>query len=100
MTFVAVPEAHPSAENTVAVAMTAMMERKVSQPIDSSQLTMPGSFCPWTPKAARDSTMVGTEPRFPAMAMMPHSRNDTTTPTMVTATAWPKDTPKPYTKAA
>ena len=76
------------------------MARKVSQPIEVSQEMTPGSFCPLTPKAARDSTMVGAEPRLPAMAMMPHRANETTTPTTVTTTACQKEMPKPSTNAA
>lgn len=87
----------PSCVMTVAVASTAMIARKVSQPIDVSQDTIPGTFCPWTPNAARESTIVGADPRLPAIAMRPHSRNDTTMPTTETRVACQKEMPKPST---
>ena len=76
------------------------MARKVSQPIEVSQETTPGTFCPLTPNAARESTIVGAEPRLPASAMMPHSANDTMMPRTVTTTACQKEMPKPRTNAA
>src|SRR6478736_7037938 len=87
----------PSCVMTVAVASTAMMARNVSQPIDVSHDTMPGTFCPCTPNAARESTMVGADPRLPAIAMSPHSRNDTTMPTTETIVACQNEMPKPST---
>lgn len=95
MILVVVPPPRPRRSKTVAVASTAMMARNVSHPIDRNQLTMPGSFCPWTPNAARLSTIVGTEPRLPAIAMIPHSRNDTGMPMSATTSACQKETPKP-----
>ena len=76
------------------------MARKVSQPIEVSQEMTPGSFWPLTPKAARDSTMVGADPRLPAIAMMPQRANETITPTTVTSTACQNEMPKPSTNAA
>src|SRR5690606_17340078 len=87
----------PSCVMTVAVASTAMIARNVSQPIDVSHETMPGTFCPCTPKAARESTMVGAEPRFPEIAMSPHSRNDTTMPMTETIVACQNEMPNPST---
>jgi hypothetical protein len=98
--LVAVPPLHPSWVKIVAVASVAVMTRNVSQPIEVSQDTTPGTFCPVTPNAARDRTMVGAEPRLPAMAMTPQRANDTTTPTTVTRRAWVKEMPKPRTKPA
>ncbi len=95
ISFVDVPPPQPSLSKTVAVARTAMIERNVSQPIDSSHDTTPGTFWPWTPNAARDRTMVGTDPRLPAMAMMPQSRNDSGIPMTATSTPCQNDTPKP-----
>lgn len=77
-----------------------MIDRNVSHPIERNQLMMPGTFCPWTPNAARDRTMVGTEPRLPAIAMTPHSMNDSGMPIRATRTPCPNETPKPYTNAA
>ena len=50
---------------------------------------------PRTPNAARDSTMVGAEPRLPASEMNPQNRNDTTMPTAPTTVACQNETPKP-----
>ena len=69
------------AVNTVAVARVARMISTVSQPTVSSQEITEGSLLPRTPNAARPSTMVGADPRLPATAMNPHSRNETTMPT-------------------
>ena len=77
-----------------------MMARKVSQPIETSHEMTPGTFCPCTPKAARDRIMVGAEPRLPAIAMMPQRAKDTTTPMTVTRIACQKEMPKPRTNAA
>ena len=52
------------------------MVRTVSQPRVSSQEITAGSRLPRTPNAARDSTIVGAEPRLPASATNPHSRNE------------------------
>ena len=91
------PPSPPSWVMTVAVASTAMIARNVSQPIDVSHETTPGTFWPCTPNAARESTMVGAEPRLPAIAISPHSRNETTTPMVETTTACQKEMPKPST---
>src|SRR3954451_472393 len=99
-TLVAVPPPQPSWVKIVEVASTARMARKVSQPIDVSHEMTPGSFWPLTPNAARESTMVGAEPRLPAIAMTPHRANDTITPTTVTSTPCQNDTLKPSTNAA
>ena len=96
-TCVVVPPDQPSWSKIVAVARTARIARNVSQPMDTSHETTPGTFCPLTPNAARLSTIVGAEPRLPAIAMTPHSANDTTMPTTVTMTAWTKEMPKPST---
>ena len=93
--FVVVPPPQPSRSKTVAVARVAMMARKVSQPIETSQETYPGTRWPVTPNAARESTIVGAEPRLPAIAMMPTSAKEIVMPIAATSTAWPKETPKP-----
>ena len=99
-TFVPVPPPQPSCSNTVAVASTAMIARKVSQPIDTSHEMTPGTFCPVTPKAARDRIIVGAEPRLPAIATMPHSTNEVTMPSTVTRVACQNEMPNPSTNAA
>ena len=75
------------------------MAREVSQPIEVSHEKIPGIFAPFTPKAERDMTMVGTEPRLPPRAMTPQMMKETTTPMMVTMTACAKEIPKPRTQA-
>jgi hypothetical protein len=49
---------------------------------------------PFTPKAARLRTSVGAEPRLPATATKPQSRNETTMPTIPATTACQKEMPK------
>ena len=39
--------------------------------------------------------MVGAEPRLPAIAMTPQSRNETTMPTTATSAACQNEMPKP-----
>ena len=79
------------------VASTAMMARKVSHPIDTSQDMTPGTFCPCTPKAARLRIIVGADPRLPAIAMIPHRAKLRITPTTATTAACANEMPKPST---
>ena len=99
MIFVAVPPPQPSRSNTVAVASVARIISTVSQPTVSSQEITEGSLLPRTPKAARPRIMVGTDPRLPATAMNPQSRNEMMIPARPAITACQKDTPKPSTNA-
>ena len=91
------PPPQPSRVNTVAVASVARMTSTVSQPTVSTQEISAGSLLPLTPKAARLSTIVGAEPRFPATAMNPQARNDSTIPTTPTTTACQNEMPNPST---
>ena len=93
------PELQPSRRKIVVVAKTAVIARDVSQPIEVIQEMTPGILLPWVPKAARDSTIVGAEPRLPAIAIMPQNPKETVTPTRVAAIACQKDTPNPNMKA-
>ena len=93
MTVTAVPGAAPSCRSTVFVASTAMMERNVSHPMEVSQEMMPGTFCPCTPNAARERTIVGAEPRLPATAIRPQRKNENVTPTAVTRAACQNEMP-------
>lgn len=97
--LVPVPPPQPRAPKTVAVAIVASAVRTVSQPTVSIQETTAGSRLPRTPYAARLSTMVGAEPRLPATATKPHSRNDTTMPSAPAARACRKEMPKPNANA-
>ena len=99
ITLTPVPPPQPSRSNTVAVASVARMISTVSQPTVSSQEISEGSLLPRTPNAARPSTMVGAEPRLPATAMNPQSRNETTIPTSPRMTACQNETPKSSTNA-
>ena len=99
-TLVTVPPPQPSRSKIVEVASTARMASAVSQPIETSQERTPGTFWPLTPNAARERTIVGAEPRLPAMATTPQRANETTMPTTVTTTACQKEMPKPRTNAA
>ena len=97
-TFVAVPPPQPSWVKTVEVARVASETSTVSQPTVRIQDRTAGSRLPRTPKAARLSTIVGAEPRLPAIATRPHSRNETTMPTMPATTACQNEMPKPRRK--
>src|SRR5215218_3911321 len=94
-TLVAVPPLQPSWVNTVEVASVASETSTVSQPTVSTQDSTEGTRLPFTPNAARLSTSVGAEPRLPAMATNPQSRNETTMPTTPATTACQKEMPKP-----
>ena len=98
-TLVASPPLHPSRAKTVDVASTAMTVSAVSQPTHSSQEIAEGMRLPRTPYAARDSTIVGAEPRLPAVAITPQSQKLKTMPIAPTMTAWMKEMPKPRTNA-
>ncbi len=83
----------------MAVASVARMTSAVSHPTVSSHEIAVGSLLPRTPNAARDRTIVGAEPRLPASAMNPHSRNENTMPISPATTAWPNAIEKPSVKA-
>ena len=93
------PEPQPRRSKTVAVASVAVMVRTVSQPRVSSQEITAGSRLPRTPNAARDSTIVGAEPRLPASATNPHSRNENTMPTRPVIAACQNEMPNPSANA-
>src|SRR3954454_18953479 len=93
-TFVPVPPPQPSRVKTVLVASVTSTTRTVSQPTVSSHDSAAVSRLPRTPNAARDSTMVGAEPRLPARAIHPHSANETTIPITPTIAPCQNDTPK------
>jgi hypothetical protein len=97
-TFVAVPPPQPSCVKTVEVASVASDTSTVSQPTVRTQESTAGTRLPFTPKAARLRTRVGAEPRLPAIATSPQSRNETTMPRTPAATACQKEMPKPKRK--
>ncbi len=98
MTLVEVPPPQPSRSKTVAVARVASAVSTVSQPTVSAHEIADGRRLPRTPKAARLRTMVGADPRLPARATNPHSRNESRIPTTPAASACQKEMPKPSTK--
>src|SRR5262249_30583269 len=57
------------------------------------------SRLPRTPNAARLSTIVGADPRFPATAMNPHRTDDSTIPATPTTSACQNEIPKSRTNA-
>src|SRR6476620_3542546 len=89
------PLLRPSWSKACAGASVAGETSAVSQPTVSTQDSTEGTRLPLTPKAARLSTRVGAEPRLPAMAIRPQSRNETTIPTTPATTACQKEMPKP-----
>ena len=91
----AVPPLQPSWVNTVDVASVASETSTVSQPTVRIQDSTEGTRLPLTPNAARLSTSVGADPRLPAMATSPQSRNETTMPTIPATTACQNEMPKP-----
>jgi hypothetical protein len=97
-TLVVVPPLHPSWVNTVEVARVASETSTVSQPTVRIHDSTDGTRLPSTPKAARLSTSVGAEPRLPAIATSPQSRNETTIPTTPATSACQKEMPKPKRK--
>src|SRR3984957_19140715 len=99
MTLVTSPELQPSRLNTVAVASVASTVSTISQPTLRIHETAAGSLLPCTPNAARDSTSVGADPRLPATAMNPTSRNETTMPMNPATQACQNEIPKPSTYA-
>src|SRR5215469_14302501 len=99
MTLVTFPDDQPSWWNTVAIASVASTTRMISHPTFSSHDTSDGSLLPCTPNAARDSTSVGADPRLPATAMNPTSRNDTTIPIRPATHACQNDKPPSSTYA-
>ena len=98
-TLVRLPSPQPSRAKTVAVANVASDTRTVSQPTSSRYDTAPGSALPCRPKAARESTSVGADPRLPAIETKPTSRNESTAPATAATSAWARLRPKPSTKA-
>jgi hypothetical protein len=98
-TLVRSPPPQPRRSKTVAVASVARIVSTVSQPTVSSHDTSDGSLLPRTPNAARLSTIVGAEPRLPASAISPHSRNEKAIPITPATTACQNEIPNPSVKA-
>ncbi len=97
ITLTGVPAGQPSWWNTVGTASVARTTSTVSQPTFTIQEITAGSALPRTPNAARDSTIVGADPRLPAIAMSPQARNDNTIPMIETISACQNEIPNPST---
>ena len=93
--FTTGPPPQPSCVNTVAVASVASTVRTVSQPTVSTQEIAVASQLPRTPNAARLRIIVGADPRLPATATKPQSRNEKTMPTTPAIAACQNEMPKP-----
>src|SRR6478609_4746473 len=94
---------YPTVRTAVTTVMTVCIRMMRSNPktppaMMSAATTTSATTCtpvpPPQPSAARDSTIVGADPRLPASATIPQSRNENTMPTTLATTAWVKDTPK------
>jgi hypothetical protein len=59
----------------------------------------PGNLLPFTPKDARDKTMVGAFERFPARELIPTNKKEPMVPIKAAIVACLKEMPKPRKKA-
>src|SRR5258708_39457511 len=97
MIFVAVPPPQPRCPKTVAIASVARIISTVSQPTVRSHEMTVGSLLPRTPNGARLSTLVGADPRLPAIATNPQSTNEMMIPATLTQSACQNEIPNPST---
>ena len=65
----------------------------VSQPTVRIHEIADGNRLPRTPNAARESSIVGADPRLPAIATNPHSRNENRIPTTPATSACQNEMP-------
>jgi hypothetical protein len=89
----------PTRAKTVPVAKVAREIKIVSQPTNIKYESAPGNLLPFTPKDARDKTMVGAFERFPASELTPTNKKDPIVPTKAAIVACQKEIPKPRKKA-
>ena len=85
----------PTRVRTVSVASVASETKTVSQPTKIKYENRPGTMLPLTPKAARDSVIVGAFARLPASELMPTKKKDATVPIIAANVACQKDIPNP-----
>src|SRR5258708_1209707 len=97
MIFVPVPPPQPRCAKTGAIASVARIISTVSQPTVRSHETTVGSLLPRTPNGALLSTIVGADPRLPAIATNPHSRKEMMIPATLTHSACQNEIPNPST---
>ena len=84
---------------TVPVASVASETKTVSQPTKTKYESKPGNRLPFTPKAARESVMVGALERLPASELTPTNAKEPTVPTTAAMVACQNEIPKPRKKA-
>ena len=91
-TFGSIP---PTRVRTVSVASVASATKTVSQPTKINYENRPGTIFPLTPKAARESVIVGAFARFPASELIPTKKKEAIVPIIAANVACQKDIPKP-----
>ena len=89
----------PTLAKTVPEAKVAKETRTVSHPTKIKYESTPGIRLPRTPKAARESTIVGALDFFPARELTPTKRNERIVPTIAARTVCQNEIPKPRKKA-
>ena len=88
----------PTRVKTVSVASVASETRTVSQPTKIKYESKPGTTFPLTPKAARESVIVGAFARLPARELIPTKKKDATVPIIAAKVACQNDIPNPRKK--
>jgi len=85
----------PTRTKTVPVARVASETRTVSQPTKMRYDSAPGMRFPFTPKVARERTIVGALDFFPAKELTPTSKNERTVPIIAAKVACQNEIPNP-----
>ena len=85
----------PTRVKTVSVASVASATRTVSQPTKIKYEKRPGTIFPLTPKAARESVIVGALARLPASELIPTKKKEPIVPITAASVACQKEIPKP-----
>jgi hypothetical protein len=88
----------PTRTKTVPVAKVASETNTVSQPTKIKYESAPGMRLPFTPKVARDRTIVGAFDFLPARELTPTRRKERTVPIIAAKVACQKEMPKPKKK--
>jgi hypothetical protein len=89
----------PTRANTVPVAKVARETKTVSHPTKIKYDNAPGRMLPFTPKDARDNTIVGAFDLLPAKELMPTNRKEPKVPMKAASVACRNEIPKPKKKA-
>ena len=88
----------PIRSNTVPVAKVASDTKTVSQPTSNKYVKAPGNTLPFTPKAARERTIVVALDFFPAKELKPTSKKESTVPAIAAKVACQNEIPNPKKK--